>query len=142
MTEWCSTCSYNRVEPGRTKCAACRTREWRDKNPEKQSEQYETDRLKRFGVDPYWYDQKLAEQHGVCAICEKPETAKRNGKVLRLSVDHDHKTGKPRALLCAACNRAIGLMKEDPQRLEAAVRYLRQHAGQSDSHNHSNHVAA
>jgi Recombination endonuclease VII len=92
-----------------------------------------TDRLKRFGVDPHWYEQKLAEQHGVCAICEKPETAKRNGKVMRLSVDHDHKTGKPRGLLCAACNRAIGLMKEDPQRLEAAAGYLRQHASKSNS---------
>jgi len=133
MTEWCSTCSYNRVEPGRTKCAACRTREWRDKNPTKQAEQYEKDRLKRFGVDSHWYGQQLAKQHEVCAICENPETAKRNGKVMPLSVDHNHRTGKPRALLCAACNRAIGLMTEDPQRLEAAARYLRQHASENNS---------
>jgi len=81
-------------------------------------------------------------QHLVCAICEKPETAKRSGKVVPLSVDHNHQTGKPRGLLCAACNRAIGLMQEDPQRLEAAARYLRQHQASSHSHSHANQVAA
>ncbi len=39
-------------------------------------------------------------------------------------VDHDHKTGKVRGLLCASCNRGIGLLKEDIVVLEAAVKYI------------------
>jgi hypothetical protein len=116
-------------------------RDWRTENPEEAAEQSEKDKLNRFGVDQSWYGKKFAEQHGVCAICNQPEKTKQQGKVQRLSVDHDHKTGKPRGLLCAACNRAIGLMKEDPQRLEAAARYLRQHASQPDSHSRVNELA-
>jgi len=102
-------------------------RNWRTENPEKAAEQSEKDKLTKFGVDQSWYDKKFTEQHGVCAVCKKPEKTKQQGKVQRLSVDHDHKTGQPRALLCAACDRAIGLMKEEPRRLEAAARYLWQH---------------
>src|SRR6266550_6831211 len=99
--QWCESCGYKQAKAGSTKCAACRTRGWRQKNPAKQAEQSEKDKLSKFGVDQSWYDQTFTEQHGVCAICEKPETTKQQGRVQRLSVDHDHKTGKPRGLLCA-----------------------------------------
>ena len=84
MTEWCTRCGYNRAEPGRRKCAGCRSREWRNTNPGKQSDLYQKNRLNRFGVDEFWYNQRLAEQNGVCAICKRPETVKRNGKLLPL----------------------------------------------------------
>lgn len=45
----------------------------------------------------------LAVQNGVCAICEVPPTAKR-----RLVVDHCHKSGRVRALLCSRCNVQLG----------------------------------
>ena len=111
--QWCEVpgCS-NEVAKQRKKCPACLN---------------EIRKLKKYGVDPYWYEKKFEEQHGVCAICKKFETEKFRGKVVRLAVDHNHTTGQLRGLLCAACNRAIGLMKEDPQRLEAAARYLRHH---------------
>jgi hypothetical protein len=119
--QWCETPGCpRRVKPGTKKCAGCRKQEWKEKYPEKA---FEYD-LARYGVTPYWYETKLAEQNGVCAICKKPETAKQGDKVQRLSVDHDHTSNQPRGLLCAACNRAIGLMKEDPARFEAAARYL------------------
>jgi Recombination endonuclease VII len=127
MNGWCETCP-RKAAAGNAKCRACLKKEWREKNPHKAFEQYEKDRLKRFGVDAYWYEQKLAEQRGVCGICGKPETAKYRGRVVRLSVDHDHKTQKPRGLLCAACNRAIGLMKDNPARLRAAAEYLEQYS--------------
>lgn len=67
----------------------------------------------------------LAEQHGVCAICKMPEHKINHmtGKIDPLSVDHDHKTGDVRALLCNECNRALGNMREDPERIRALLRY-------------------
>jgi hypothetical protein len=135
--EWCATVGcVKRAPAGRTKCHACLKREWREQNPEKQAQRAEAEsqslnHIRKYGVTADWYEQKVREQGGLCAICGKTESAKHRGKLVRLSVDHNHKTRKPRGLLCAACNRAIGLMKEDPQRLEAAARYLRQHQYES-----------
>lgn len=59
---------------------------------------------------------KLKEkQNNLCAICNRPETNidKRNNKIRELSVDHNHRTGKVRGLLCGHCNKGIGLLKLD-----------------------------
>lgn len=68
-----------------------------------------------------------ADQGYVCAMCKEPETEKRNGKLLRLSVDHCHATNKVRALLCKRCNRLLGIMKDSVLLLERAIEYLKQH---------------
>lgn len=78
--------------------------------------------LKRlFGISIEDYDRMLAEQGGVCAICEKPEL---NRKSKTLSVDHNHKTGQVRGLLCSICNSALGYFKEDVKIIESAIAYL------------------
>jgi len=64
-----------------------------------------------------------AEQDGKCAICLTPE-ADTPGR--RLQVDHCHVKGHVRKLLCAHCNRAIGLLKEDPAIIERAYHYVQQ----------------
>lgn len=77
-------------------------------------------RLKKdFGITLKDYNILLEEQNNVCKICTKPC---RTG--LRLSVDHDHKTGKVRGLLCKSCNVAIGHFKDDPENLYRAISYL------------------
>jgi hypothetical protein len=86
------------------------------------------DLLKTFGITLKKYNKMLEGQNGVCAICEEKETAKRNGKTLSLAVDHDHNTGKVRALLCQACNHGIGHMRDSPTLLTAAINYLKNHA--------------
>jgi hypothetical protein len=82
-----------------------------------------------YGVDAQRYQDMLAAQNGCCAICMKQETApdKANGKIKNLAVDHDHKTGAVRALLCSTCNRAIGLFNDDTALLDAAKAYLQSH---------------
>jgi len=72
-------------------------------------------KLKRaYGIDAEQYQKMLANQNGVCAICFCPEVVlTKKGIPRRLSVDHDHKTGKVRSLLCAACNYALGTIKEN-----------------------------
>jgi hypothetical protein len=79
---------------------------------------------KRFGITLAQYNELLEDQGGVCAICAQPETAIRQGRVLPLSVDHNHRTGALRGLLCTACNIGIGSLAESEERLDAAKAYL------------------
>lgn len=81
------------------------------------------------GIDASRYQEMLHEQGGVCAICHKPEKHKDglSGKSKDLAVDHDHNTGAVRALLCSACNTALGLFRDDPALLNAAMAYLHKH---------------
>ena len=78
----------------------------------------------QYGIGLAQYDAMFAAQLGRCAICDQPETALAHGATCRLSVDHNHETGQVRALLCRACNVAIGAFQEDKQRLRAAAEYL------------------
>jgi len=77
-----------------------------------------------FGLSLIDYNKMLHAQKEVCAICNQPETHKRNGKLKALAVDHDHKTGAIRGLLCSDCNTGIGKLKDDPEVLRSAIRYL------------------
>lgn len=75
---------------------------------------------KKYGLTLEGFNALVEKQHGRCAICfDKPEGL--------LHVDHDHSTGKVRALLCGRCNRGIGLFLEDTSRLGAAAAYLESH---------------
>ena len=71
------------------------------------------------------YNRMLELQNNVCAICGEPETSKEvNRKVKSLAVDHNHKTGKIRGLLCGKCNKAIGLLQDNTELLQSAINYL------------------
>lgn len=78
---------------------------------------------KLFGVSPDLYLLVEQEQEGVCAICRQPQNAHNTDK---LSVDHNHVTGEFRGLLCAKCNLGLGQFEDDPERLAAAITYLRE----------------
>jgi len=69
------------------------------------------------------YAAMLDGQQHKCAICGGEETATRNGRVKQLSVDHDHETGRIRALLCGGCNAGLGAFRSNPAVLEAAIAY-------------------
>ena len=73
----------------------------------------------RYGLTYEDYDKLLAEQEGVCAVCHRPP------KTQRLNVDHDHKTGRVRGLLCFRCNYGLGWFQDDIARFERIVLYLR-----------------
>ena len=82
------------------------------------------ERQRRFGITSQEYVEIFNAQNEVCAICKNPETATRLGKVKALAVDHDHKNGAIRGLLCSDCNTGIGKLKDDPSVLRSAIRYL------------------
>lgn len=76
--------------------------------------------LKRlYGITLEQYVDMFANQGGVCAICEEECKTKKS-----LSVDHDHRTGKVRGLLCNRCNRALGMFQDSPDLLLRAARYV------------------
>jgi len=93
----------------------------------------------RYGLTVETYDKMLREQSHRCAICGSQERQLHNAtaKRTRLSVDHDHKTGKVRGLLCAKCNRALGVFQDDPNIVHAAYQYLVQH--KEETHGRENH---
>jgi hypothetical protein len=74
-------------------------------------------RAKGLGVDDERYAIMLADQGGGCAICGATPKSR------RLNVDHDHKTGAVRGLLCHACNRFL-LPRWTPERLRVAANYV------------------
>jgi len=82
-----------------------------------------------YGITLDDYDQMFADQKGKCAICGKAEIRKLNGSVVRLSVDHDHKTGKVRELLCNHCNAMLGFVNDDTELLKKVIYYLEKNRG-------------
>lgn len=110
-------------------CIECRIaidrRPWKreyDKN------RYHTQKETAY-LDPYYrrvynislddYKVLLAKQNGTCAICQQVCSSGR-----RLAVDHCHKTQKVRGLLCGSCNQAIGLLKDNKEIMQSAIKYL------------------
>lgn len=84
--------------------------------------------LAQFGLSLADYQAVLATQGGRCAICrtDSPGVNNKGGKARRLfCVDHCHKTGRFRGLLCSRCNLGIGNFKDDAGLLSAAINYLR-----------------
>lgn len=101
------------------------SRAWRAARPEK----YMDLELRQYGITSETYTQQLYNQGGVCAICRHVDAKSgQNGQPQRLAVDHCHKTGKIRGLLCSACNLMLGNAQDDPRLLRLAASYLEQAA--------------
>lgn len=133
---------YRRLNPDRVREISRRSNEKRRSNPEvvikireyqklyresNKEKLRDAERQRKFGITKQKYAELFLSQNGVCAICEKPETATRKGVVKALAVDHCHETGKIRGLLCSDCNTGIGKLKEDRKILISAIRYLKMH---------------
>lgn len=89
-------------------------------------------RLQRlFGITVEQYQTLWDAQKGLCAICGGPETAinSRTKQIKWLSVDHNHETGKIRALLCQTCNSMLGMSIDSSDLLHKAAAYLEKHNG-------------
>lgn len=81
------------------------------------------DLKKSFGITLEEFDRMVEKQNGICAICGNINI---NGQ--RLCVDHNHKTGDIRKLLCHHCNRLLGCAKENVTILQSAINYLHDHS--------------
>jgi hypothetical protein len=109
-----------------------RSKLWRQQNVEKSraisKKAYHKDTNKQrarqlnkyYGLTTDQYNQMLLSQNDCCAICNQH----RKTLTKFLCVDHDHKSGLIRGLLCSTCNKALGLLKDDPSNLFKAYQYL------------------
>jgi|GEM_PF-1822130 len=77
-----------------------------------------------YGITLEQFNQILSAQGGGCLICHSIDGGTRHGRKKRMAVDHCHKTGKIRGILCPRCNLAIGLFREHPGSLQRAFLYL------------------
>lgn len=84
---------------------------------------------RKYNIGKVEYDALLKSQNGVCAICSEAETFinKKTGKLQEFSVDHDHKTGTVRGLLCVRCNRMLGYGRDDRNIILRAIDYLKEY---------------
>ena len=110
-----------------------KAREYKLKNPnqykkylerygyEKFSNMQRKSYLKRlYNISLEEYEKKLKEQNNCCAICNRHQSKFKR----KLAIDHDHKTGKVRDLLCAGCNVDVSVVED---RLEVLLKYLNKH---------------
>lgn len=101
-------------------CNANRVREWQKRNPKKLKDaQRKYDLKSKYGISPEEYEAIMERQGGTCAVCGGTMP---NGN--KLAVDHDHISGRVRGLLCVKCNRALGLVDDDPDWLRKLAAYL------------------
>lgn len=75
-------------------------------------------RCRRLGVSPKDFVDKFEEQEGKCCICNC------NIDIVDSAIDHNHKTGEFRGVLCKKCNRGLGFFADSPVLLKRAYDYL------------------
>lgn len=117
------------------KCFLKINSDYNKKNPEglklRKKREYEKNRRRyldadykrKYGIGLEHFEKMEALQKNLCGICKKPNPSKK-----RWDVDHCHKTGMIRDLLCHNCNRMLGGSLENIQTLLNAIEYLKKHS--------------
>lgn len=124
-TKWCGRCRRNLPKQNFAKnsakkdglqerCRDCRSAHYKDTEYSTRSK--ESRLLRKYNLSLTELEQLELSQGGCCAIC--------GNSAVGLAVDHDHKTGKVRGLLCRFCNTGLGLFLDNPKYLKSAVSYL------------------
>lgn len=126
-------CHKNKKHYAKGLCSLCYNKpnwaKWRDKWRKENSDWNLDYHLKtRYGISLQEYKDLLIKQNGSCAICQKQSITiqSKENKIKRLSVDHDHKTGRVRGLLCQKCNVLLGMASDNIVFLTNAIEYLKQ----------------
>ena len=89
--------------------------------PDKKARMFEQKKadmlMRRYGLTPEQVRVMLEKQNHMCAICNNPFGLQ--------NIDHCHKTGKVRGVLCVNCNRGLGAFGDNIQNMEKALEYLK-----------------
>lgn len=125
---WCKSCSNANAKIVRKNTNPDIARQYRKEYQEKNRERIklkrrldrpkllESSRKRLYGVTTEETNQMLVSQNGVCAICLLVPN--------RPCVDHCHKSGKFRGILCSSCNRGLGFFHDNVEYLKSAIDYL------------------
>ena len=112
----------------RTECKECIKKRLRDKFNQNYHHNLEKKRIayrnkhkfknikSQYGIEKDEYFVLITKSNGICSICNK--------KINNPQIDHCHKTGKVRGILCANCNLGLGNFKDDINSLKNAIKYL------------------
>jgi len=133
----CASAEFRAWRAANPEAAKAAARRWQDAHPERKAAYdrrhyrkhhdkirdaaFEQRLIARYGITQAEYDELLARQDGLCAICRRPPGAK------RLHVDHEHGTGVVRGLLCVSCNMKLGVLEKREWRGSAEA-YLSVHS--------------
>jgi hypothetical protein len=136
LTKNCKSCA-NSLSQGGTADGMCASGCGRPKSPQKYIKSYCEEcfrtyctrnqrefRYRKYGVTHDWYVKEAAKG---CAICKTPLDPNSPNKLDHGHIDHDHRTGKARGVLCNLCNKGLGLFKDSPASLRIAAEYLEIH---------------
>jgi ribosomal protein L34E len=103
-------------------CKKCHNENMKSKDRSEYNRKFSLN--KSYGITIEEYNKMFTNQNGCCAICKVHITEINQKRKKHLSIDHNHRNGKIRGLLCDKCNRGIGLLQDDVQILLNAFNYL------------------
>lgn len=122
---------WNKRHPGRARMftrryykkqkgkVIARSRRWRKENPERYRASWRKSCLKQYGITINEFEVFRLAQKDCCRICKKQFKETPN-------VDHSHKTGAVRGLLCRRCNIGLGMFGDSLKCVESAATYLKE----------------
>lgn len=102
------------------RCTRIKNDAWNEANAERYEYTRRSYQLRKYGITPEQYDGMFEAQGGKCALCDTDEPG---GNSWRFNVDHDHRTGVVRKLLCNSCNLRLGSV-ENVEWMSRALTYL------------------
>ena len=106
-----------------SECKICTSERVKNRHKENPERTRNNDLKRNYGITLDEHTKMFETQNGTCAICKKEG----DGRWKKLCVDHDHKTGKVRQLLCRRCNMVLGQVFDDISLFEEMIKYLQKH---------------
>lgn len=105
-------------------------KQWKKENPERVKVHAEIAKIRarraqlklKYGITPEQYKEMLWLQDGHCVFCDRTPDQERYGV---LTIDHDHKTGRIRGLLCITHNRSLGVFGDNEEGILKVLAYVR-----------------
>ena len=130
----CSACKecFKKHYQKHKKTILSRNKKWRNSNPEKikiyNTRKKEYELFRNYGLSLHDKNIMLSNQNSQCSICKISIQEHLEKYQKDFHVDHNHKTGKIRSLLCEKCNRGLGFFNDDFETLLEASKYLKFHS--------------